>query len=122
MKKIIIAVSTIIVVVVGLLVFMQNVNLNRLGADNYYVQIKGGGEKIESKSDRGEKFVTYEYTLPAYNEAGEEKVFTFTSSKQLREEAYLNLFVKDSKGVTSYQEVQKEEIPNKAKEKLEGTT
>lgn len=120
MKKVIIVVSAIIVVVAGLLIFLQNVNLNRLGADNYYVQIKGGGEKTESKLGNGEKFVTYEYTLPAFNEAGEEKVFTFTSSKQLREEAYLNLFVKDDKGVTSYQEVQKDEIPDKAKAKLEG--
>ncbi|WP_068529139.1 YxeA family protein [Paenibacillus glacialis] len=117
MKKLIIFVSVILVMVVGAFFFLQNVNINRIGTDNYYVQIKGMGEKIESKSSSGEKFVTYEYTLPAFNEDGQEKTFTFTSNKQLREEAYLNLFVKDEK-VKSYKEVKIEDISNEAKEKL----
>jgi uncharacterized protein (TIGR01655 family) len=116
MKKIILVVF--LVVVLGGFIFMQNVNLNRIGTDNYYVQIKGMGEKIESKSDNGEKFVTYEYTLPAFNDDGVEKTFTFTSNKQLREEAYLNLFVKDEEKVKSYKEVKIEDISDKAKEKL----
>ncbi|MGE8202941.1 YxeA family protein [Heyndrickxia sp. NPDC080065] len=117
MKKLIIP-GIIIVLIAGFILFIQNVNINRLGADNYYVQIKGTGEKIEDKSDNGEIYVSYKYTLPAYDKNGNEKKFTFTSLKQLREDAYLNLFVKDKKGVTSYQEVKLNEIPDKAKEKL----
>ncbi|OAB36861.1 hypothetical protein PMSD_11175 [Paenibacillus macquariensis subsp. defensor] len=117
MKKLIIFVSVIVVMVVGAFFFLQNVNINRLGTDSYYVQIKGKGEKFESKANNGEKFVHYEYTLPGFNEDGVEKVFTFTSNKQLREEAYLNLFVKDEK-VKSYKEVKLEDISSAAQEKL----
>lgn len=118
MKKFQITIVTIIAVIVGFFLFIQNVNVNRLGADNYYVQITENGKKIEYKSTNGEKFVSYEYTLPAINEDGKEQNLTFTSNHQLREKAYINLFVKREKEVTSYQEVKKEEIPAKAREKL----
>ena len=36
----------------------------------------------------------------------------------MRKDAYLELFIKKGKEVTSYQEVKKEEIPTKAKDKL----
>lgn len=117
MKKLMIP-GIIIVLIVGFILFIQNVNLNRLGADNYYLQIKAAGEKIVDKSDNGQKFVSYKYSLPAYDKNGEEHTFTFNAQKQLRKGAYLNLFVKKDKGVTSYQEVKLDEVPDKAKEKL----
>ncbi|MBM7585490.1 uncharacterized protein (TIGR01655 family) [Bacillus pakistanensis] len=118
MKKVIISCTAIAAILIGGLVFIQNVNLNRLGADQYYVQIEGQGKKIEDKSDTGQKYVSYEYELPAFDQEGKPKTLTFTANKQLREKAYLSLFVKDGKGVTSYQEVTKEELPEKAKDKL----
>ena len=91
---------------------------NRIGADQYYVQIKGKGQQHIDKADSGEKFVFYEYTLPAFNKDGEEKKLTFTANKQLREDAYLCVYVKDETKVTSYNEVKKGELPEKVSGKL----
>ena len=118
MKKTIISCLIIVAILLGGLVIIQNVNFNRLGADEFYTQINGEGTKIESKSDNGQKFVRYEYQLPAFDKGGEQKILTFTSQKQLREQAYLILFVKDEKGVTSYQEVEKKELPEKVSGKF----
>ncbi|KZE39333.1 hypothetical protein AV540_03910 [Brevibacillus parabrevis] len=119
MKKSIITWIVIAVILIAAVPLMQKVNLNRLGADVYYTQIQGEGKKLVDKIGNGETLVRYEYELPAYDHDGSQKTFTFTADKQLREKAYLSLFVKDGKGVTSYQEVAKEELPKKADEKLQ---
>lgn len=119
MKKLIIVIGIVIVILVGGLFFMKNVNLNRLGADEYYTQINGEGAKMEDKASDGTIYIRYEYELPAYNKDGNQRTFTFTSSNQLRKNAYLLLFVKDGKGVTSYQEVTAKDLPEKATEMLD---
>ncbi len=113
MKKAIVSCLIIVAILLGGLVILQKVNFNRLGADEFYTQIIGEGKKIEDKFDNGEKFVRYEYNLPAFDKEGQQKILAFTSHKQLRENAYLILFVKDEKGVTSYQEVAEKELPKK---------
>jgi uncharacterized protein (TIGR01655 family) len=117
MKKLLITL-TIAVILTGGLIILQKVNFNQLGADEYYVQIQGEGKVIEDKIDNGEKIISYEYKLPAFDKNGRQKTLTFTAQKQLRENAYLRLFIKDNKGVTSYQEVKKDELPKKVSEKL----
>lgn len=102
----------------GGLFFIQNVNLNRLGTDVYYTQVQGQGEKLENNAS-GEIYVTYEYELPAFDINGQQKTLKFTAPKQLRERAYLSLFVKEGKGVTSYQEVTREELPVKPSQQLQ---
>jgi uncharacterized protein (TIGR01655 family) len=118
MKKLMIPVLAILVLVIGFLIFMKNINVNRIGADQYYVQIKGKGVQKIEKADSGEKFVFYEYTLSGFNKDGEEKKLTFTANKQLRVDAYLCLYVKDESKVTSYNEVKKDELPEKVNGKL----
>ncbi|MFO1442219.1 YxeA family protein [Bacillus sp. Bva_UNVM-123] len=118
MKKMIISCLIIVAILLSGLVILQKVNFNRLGADEFYTQIIGEGKKIDDKFDNGEKFVRYEYNLPAFDKEGKQKIFTFTSNKQLRENAYLILFVKDEKGVTSYQEVAEKELPEEVSGKF----
>lgn len=118
MKKIIGLIAAIAVILVGGLVILQNINFNRLGAEQYYTQIIGQGKMLEDKDANGGKHISYEYKLSAFDKDGRQKILTFTAQKQLREHAYLSLFVKDNKGVTSYQEVKMEELPKKANEKL----
>ncbi|WP_410982471.1 YxeA family protein [Bacillus cereus] len=105
----------------------ERASLNRIGKDVYYVQIKGEGEmeKVEGKNLRN-------YTLPAYDENGVEKKVTFRSKKtsndhKLNENAFLCIYVDQdnekktdisSIEVKSYEEVQKEDLPTKVKEKL----
>lgn len=118
MKKLLIISITVGVIIFGGLFVLQNVNLNRIGTDEYYTQIEGPGKKIEEEDENGKKFILlYEYKLPAYDKDGQKKTLTFTAQKQLREKAYLDLYAKNG-NVKSYQEVKLAEIPEKAKEKL----
>ncbi|BAH42416.1 conserved hypothetical protein [Brevibacillus brevis NBRC 100599] len=117
-KTTIIVLSVILALMIGAVLLLQNVNFNRLGADEYYVQINKEGKKNEVTLDSGEKLVSYDYTLQGYNANGEEKALNFMAMKELRKDAYLCVFVKEGKGVTSYQEVKVDELPDKAKEKL----
>lgn len=118
MKKGIMAVAVVLIVLVGFVVFIQNVNLNRIGAEQYYVQINQDGKRVEEKLDNGEKVVNYEYDMKGFDSNGKEKSLTFTAFKELRKEAYLRIYVKGDK-VSSYQEVQVGELPEQAKRKLD---
>ncbi|MEC0255544.1 hypothetical protein PAEVO_12190 [Paenibacillus sp. GM2FR] len=117
MKKTMIFGGILVAILIGFVVFIQNVNINRFGTDSYYVQIQDG-TKVEDKADNGEKYIYYEYTLEGFNKEGKAKTLTFTANKELRKEAYLRLYVKE-KGVSSYQEVQADKLPEQAKVKLE---
>ncbi|BFH64597.1 YxeA family protein [Paenibacillus azoreducens] len=119
-KGLVIGAGIILALLIGFIVFIQNVNINRLGADHYYVQIQDGGKKMEDKTDSGEIYVNYEYTMKGFDEEGKEKTFTFTANKELRKQAYLRVYLKDDK-VSSYQEVQANELPEKTKQKLEAS-
>ncbi|WP_082361094.1 YxeA family protein [Bacillus sp. FJAT-28004] len=118
MKKSIAVFTIIAVLVVGSIVFLRNGNINRIGADQYYVQVQEG-KQVEGKTADGQKFISYEYTSKAYDKDGTEKKLDYTANKSLRKDAYLRVYVKDS-GVSSYQEVKQDEIPSKALEKLNG--
>lgn len=59
----------------------------------------------------------YEYRLDSYDENGKRKTLKFQASKELREDAYLMLEVK-STGVHKWEEVQLDDIPEEAQEKL----
>jgi len=119
MKKGIIAAAVVLILLVGFVVFIQNVNLNRFGAQQYYVRITQDGKRMEDKSDRGQKYVSYEYTLEGFDSNGKEKSLTFTSGKELRKDAYLRIYVKKDQ-VSSYQEVSASDLPEQAKQKLVG--
>lgn len=77
----------------------------------YYTQIDNS--KI-SKLDTRDN-MKYEYTLFAYNEKGRKKEFTFKTSRELRNEAFLKLETKALIGVRQWEEVQFEELPEKVK-------
>ena len=53
----------------------------------------------------------YSYTLTSYDENGKEKEITFGTSKELQEGAFISLEVVPVRGVTSWAEVQYEELP-----------
>lgn len=81
----------------------------------YYVIIEGEG--TPQKDDNGEVMESREYKLPAYDKEGKEKIITFTGIQQLREGAFLKLTLK-GESVKTYEEVQKEDIPKEAIEKM----
>lgn len=111
-----IAFFSILVVFTSLLV---GCDINRMGKDKYYVQIKIDGKEGVSKSMDGEVMgKEYEYTLSGFDKEGKEKDLEFTAQKNLRKEAFLRVYYSDKKGVTAWEEVKKDELPTKVKEKL----
>ncbi|WP_426950750.1 YxeA family protein [Bacillus mycoides] len=110
-----IALFSILVVFASLLV---GCDLNRMGKDEYYVQITTDGIEKNEKAGDGQPHKSFEYKLPAFDKEGKEKELEFTAVKNLRKEAFLRVFHSDKKGVTAWEEVKKDELPAKVKEKL----
>jgi len=110
-----IALFSILIVFASLLV---GCDLNRMGKDEYYVQITVDGTEKNEKADNGQPHKSFEYKLPAFDKDGKEKEMEFTAVKNLRKEAFLRVFYSDKKGVAAWEEVKKDELPAKVKEKL----
>lgn len=117
MKKILIGFLTIVVVaIVGAKVADQVV----MGGTDYYVQVTTDGKRIEAKDSSGRMYLEFAYELPGFDKKGNQKQLEFSAIKDrpLRKDAYLKVTWNKNKGVTSYEEVKKQEIPQAAQEKL----
>lgn len=80
----------------------------------YYVQIDNTKiEQVSSKED-----MKYEYTLTGYNKNGKSKEIKFKTTRELREDAYLELEVMTVRGVYGWKEVQPENLPDKVKTEM----
>ncbi|PFM64906.1 hypothetical protein COJ48_08865 [Bacillus cereus] len=110
-----IALFSILVVFASLLV---GCDLNRMGKDEYYVQITVDGKEYNGKFDNGKSYKDYQYKLTGFDKDGKEKELEFNAQKNLRKEAFLRVYYSDKKGVTAWEEVKKDELPAKVKEKL----
>ncbi|MDR7924002.1 YxeA family protein [Latilactobacillus sakei] len=90
------------------------------GGETYYTQITTDGTKQVDKDTEGKSYVSYQYDLPAYDQAGHQKKVSFNSAKssRLQKQAYLELKVNDRKGVMSWQKVDKADLPKAAKKAL----
>lgn len=120
MKRAFISLSVVVALLVSAIVILAIVDFNRFGKDNAYVQIAPVASVEEMKLESGEIMKRYWYKLPAYNENGNRIEVEFSAAKELRQGAYLMLYMKDGNNVTSYDEVQPNDIPKKAIEKIEG--
>lgn len=81
--------------------------------DIYYTQIDNTKiEKISSSDD-----MKYQYTLIAYDKSGKEKEIEFKTSRELKEDAYLELEIMVTRGVVNWKEVEVNELPDRVKEK-----
>ncbi len=109
MKKIIIIISIVLVLIVGSVALYYIDNYE----DVYYTQIDNA--RIEKLSQVSE--MKYEYTLDCYNKNGKKKQLKFKTTRELKNKAYIKLLVKIS-GVNKWEEVEFNEIPTKAQEKL----
>ncbi|VXB58702.1 conserved hypothetical protein [Exiguobacterium sp. 8H] len=103
-----------ILIVVG----VTQVDWNRIGKDTLFVEIGGATDVEETTLENGDVMKRYIYTQSAFTEEGDQKEVTFTAGKELREGAFLRLYVKDEDTVTSYDEVKREELPRPVIEKL----
>lgn len=88
----------------------------------YYTQIDNGRtEELEPTGGVIDPTggMSLRYTLPAYDEQGNEREISFGTERQLREAAYLKLEVEPIRGVVGWEEVQFDEIPQKAQVHME---
>lgn len=117
MKKILIGLLVFIVVA---LAGVKIADYVVMGGEEYYVQITTDGAKTVSKADSGQETVNYRYILPGYTKEGKEKELDFNGqlTRPLRKGAYLKITWNKKKGVTSYEEVEKKDVPKTALEKL----
>lgn len=116
MKKIILLLS-VLTIVTSVLV---GCNLNRIETEKYYVQITVDGKEEVSKSDSSGEIMgkKFSYKLLGFDKEGKEKELEFTATKNLRKEAILVLYYSEAKGVKSWEELNKVDLPTKVKEKL----
>lgn len=115
MKKGLLVFGVMIVLLAGAVFALATIDFNRMGKSNAYYEIGGPASIDETKLDSGEVLNRYVYDGAAYKENGEEIQVEFTAGKQLREGAYLMLYLDKNELVTSYDEVQADDIPEQVK-------
>lgn len=101
----------IIVVILAILLCAGVLYYLEFQEEVYYTQIDN--TKVEGLITTDN--MKFQYTLFAYNEKGKKKEFTFKTSRELRNEAYLKLETNWAVGVRQWEEVQFEELPEKVK-------
>lgn len=95
--------------------------LSGFGSSYYYTQIDNS--KLTQAPPRGVVDLSgnggmdYSYTLPSYDEGGDEADVTFGVSRELREGAFLRLTVQPGRGVLNWSEVQYDELPPAVQER-----
>lgn len=111
-KSMILRVGGVIAAVLGFCVVFVGINVGAAGS-YYYVRIDNS--KVEENDSRGSVVnlkgsMDYIYTLPACNDKGNKKDISFSTSRMLREGAYLRLTVTPLRGVVEWKEVEYEEL------------
>ena len=109
-EKILMIVAVIIVIglIVGAYYFLV------IHKDLYYTQIDN--TKVEEISTTDD--MEYQYTLTAYKKNGKSKEIQFKTSRDLKEDAYLEVEVMQFRGVVNWKEVQANELPEKVKAEM----
>lgn len=113
MKKLFIAFGVVITLLVAGLVVLATVDFNRLGKENVYVHITEDGVEDRFVTSDGAVYMSYWYEQAAYDKNGKEVQVKFSADKNLRHDAYLMLYIKNGDEVTSFDEVQFDELPVK---------
>lgn len=84
--------------------------LQTIGTTKYYVAI---GDKGKAQENKTEDVTRYEYHLPGFDKNGEAENLTFTAGHELKQGAFLRIYYKKDEVIT-YEEVENEDIPEKA--------
>ncbi|GAE94789.1 hypothetical protein JCM21714_3979 [Gracilibacillus boraciitolerans JCM 21714] len=115
MKKIV----SILAIFMLVAVLLTACNIQRIGKDNLYIEVIEPTETKEDSLDGGELITRYIYKQKAFDEEGESVDVEFSAGRELRQGAYLMLYLKSNDEVTSYDEVTWDDIPNAAQVELE---
>lgn len=119
MKKFILSIAVLFIIIAGAGYAVLNVDWNRFNKEEYYTKINGDVTVEESTINTGEVIKTYWYEFVSYDKDGKSQILDVSAQKELREGAYLRIYVKDGNVVTSYDEVQLQNIPQQAKQHID---
>lgn len=119
-KSMIVRVGGVIAAVLGFCVVFTGICVGAAGT-YYYVRIDNS--KVKENDSRGgvvnlKGSMDYIYTLPACSEKGNKKEISFSTSRMLREGAYLRLTVTPLRGVVEWKEVEYEELSTDVREMI----
>lgn len=124
-KTIIKAIGLVLVLIICLGVAEKNdfLGMKKWGKEKCYVQIKEDGIEKVLKSEDGMEFTRYYYKMNAYNKDGDKISVQFHSSKNLKMNAFLVVYVlsgskQEFKEILTYEEITEKELPLKVKGKL----
>lgn len=122
MKKVTVIVIVSIIAAVTAIVFALIKIADWSGGSSYYTQITNRSVEINENGRDGvvdfKGGLPYKYSLPAFSEQGEKRIISFGASRELREGAYIRLTVMPIRGVTRWEEVHFEDLPDTVKEML----
>ena len=120
-KKTVFAIlAAVIVLLIAVVAFTVPSLFDGSKATIYYTQIDNS--KIDENDSKGgvvnfKGNLPYSYTLTSYDEKGKEKEITFGTSKELQDGVFISQEVVPVRGVTSWDEVQYEELPEAVRSK-----
>ena len=98
-----------VILAIGIVVFGLYLFENQ--EEDFYTQIDNTKVKQLFTSDN----MKYEYTLTCYNSNGHKKEYSFKTSRELRENAFLKLNTSIFVGVRKWEEISYNELPEKVK-------
>lgn len=103
----------IIIFIVALIILIAGaaIGFGWAGSD-WYTQIDNSCAKRISQSDG----MNYEYTLSCFDSDGRQRDISFKTERELREGAYIKLSVQPLRGVTYWEEVIWDDMPDAARE------
>lgn len=113
MKKVLVGLLIIGLVVGGYVCY------KKFTGEHCYVQIIEAGKIGESKGTAGRTYKDYTYSLTGYDKRGKSQNFKLIESRQLRKGAYLDVRYDAKRGVLSWKEIRKSDVPKKALEHFE---
>lgn len=105
----------IVILIVALIILIAGAAVGfGWGGRVWYTQVDNDCVHKVAASDE----LVYEYSLLCYDRDGSSRELSFKTARVLREDAWLMLNAQPIRGVTAWQEVLPEEIPDPAAEKL----
>jgi len=109
MKKAIIITGTVFVLLTVAWAVVVFVGVG-VGDNSFYTRIDNSNVRNVDDHD-----MKYSYSLPAVNRSGKKKTVEFMTSRQLREGALLKLEILPMRGVTEWDEIQWNDLPDTIK-------
>lgn len=114
MKKILLGLVVLVLIIGGGFTWYNS----EYGAKTYYIQIHEDGKMKKIEANNGDTITRYMYSVTGYDKEGKSQHLEMGESHNLRHDAFIKVLNNKKKGVISWEEVQKKDVPEKALDKI----